>query len=169
MRNSQCTDDHRRAVNTVFTILDTLETWADEEVEARVKQEAAAAANSSRASKKSRKGADAAEQEGVGSWPCDEGIERIQAISSKITLQLRADAAIRVGAHARAVKYLEMHSRLQVADELFGNDDDGDTDDEDALLNGGGGQGRGRPDRGRAGAGGEGGRGQDADAAGGFE
>jgi serine/threonine-protein kinase ATR len=121
VRNTQCTDDHRRAVNTVFTIMETLEAWADAEVEERYKIASTPAAKGS--SKRSRGAAAAPPTDASESWPSDEGIERIQAISAQITLQIRADAAIRVGAHARAVKYLEMHTRMAVVEYLYDSDD----------------------------------------------
>ena len=146
VRNPQCTDDHRRAVNTVFAILETLETWADEEVEERSKLHSVVPPKAKKG--RGSRAAVAAEQDdlddGGREWPSDEGIERIQAISSQITLQMRADAAIRVGSHARAVKYLEMNSRAVVAEEFFGDEVVEMLDDEDEEETTGFGKGLGR-------------------------
>ena len=119
-----CADDHRRAVNTVFTVLETLEYWTETEIEKRYVSLKKGSSRRSPASSASSLNADTLSSGGNNSWPVDEGIERIQNISSQITLQMRADAAIKVGAHARALKYLELDARKNVVKLVYNADED---------------------------------------------
>ena len=101
-----CTDDHRRAVNIIFVVIDILEYWANNEIEMEFTKKSRRNVGSSRAQSRSKDG-----------WPTEESIQRIQATTSKIKLQTRADAAIKIGAHARAVRCLEQDARVTAYNE----------------------------------------------------
>ncbi len=130
LRATRTGDTHRRAVNTVFNVLDTLEHWSESE---KYHQKSSRVAKG--VSGRLESGGDRSLE-----WPVEEGLDRISSISTRITLQIRASAATAIGAHARALKYLEMDARAQVAASIY--DDryvaiDDDMDQQGAAVMGG--------------------------------
>jgi len=99
--------DRQKAVNTVFTAIETLERWSEKEVEDRHKQRS-----------RSRR-------TGMGynidhsDWPVDDAIMRIEDLSKAVPLPLRAKAAAKIGMNARALRLLEMASRSVVSEIVF--------------------------------------------------
>ena len=91
--------ERRRAINTVFEIIDTLEGWREEEFAVMLAGRALPR---------------------EGDWPSDESIERIQMVSYKVPLSVRASAAISIGNHARAVRNLELKAREFVVGKYYG-------------------------------------------------
>lgn len=106
--------DRRRAVNLVFSILDLLQHWVDPEQEAKHNRR-------SRSHGSNHVGDRAEKTSIVLDWSQCEASMRIEGLQEAIPLSLRAHAAACVGMHASALRYLEMGSRLEVVDKVFGS------------------------------------------------
>lgn len=104
--------ERQKAVNAVFSVLDTLQLWAEEETE-RSHQ---TSRNHSSVSNDSRMfGAESQNDD----WSQSESLLRIEDLLKGIPLALRAKAAAQIGMNARAVRLLEMAARQSVVDDVF--------------------------------------------------
>ena len=114
--------ERQRAVNTVFTVLDTLQLWADEETEGRHKKEEAPDANKDKGNDQ-----DPAKAQEETGWSAETSILRIGDMFENLPLSMRARAAAKVGMNARALRFLELASRKVVVGYLFNHNsgDDG--------------------------------------------
>jgi len=107
--------DRRKAVSSVFLVLDLLQHWAEPETEHRfTKKTQPIASDSSKNPQLPIQSLDI--------WLQEEPAMRIGDLVGAIPLELRAHAASCVGMHACALRFLEMASRLRVADITFGPD-----------------------------------------------
>jgi len=93
--------DREKAANLVFTLLDVLKHWLEQEIE-RIHQPT---------KHKSKRTYRPSSPTGGSSWPMDSSIKRIERLLARIPLSLCAVAASNVGMHARALQYLEMDGR----------------------------------------------------------
>jgi len=105
--------ERQKAVSTLFMIIDTLQFWSEQETEQRHRKSGGPTSGS--VSEQRPNSAHSAGDE----WPLDESIMRIDDILQAIPLSLRADAAAKVGMHARALRLLEMATRARVVDKIF--------------------------------------------------
>ena len=107
--------DRQKAVSAVFSVLDTLQSWAETGKEALRK--------SSRASKsrqQKRKASRAVPEQPMNtSWPSEKAIARIDEMLSKIPLDKQALAASFVGMHAKALQLLENAGRKETVQQIF--------------------------------------------------
>ena len=98
--------EHRKAVNTAFMIIETLQYWAEtrtEEVHNQSKR--SSASNGSNVN--------------AGSWSSDDSTFQIDEMLTKISLLLQAKAAASVGMHARALRLVEMAARANLVEEVY--------------------------------------------------
>lgn len=106
--------DRRKAVSTIFSVLDLLQCWVEPEIESKYGKKAR------------RPGANHVDllSPSTPSSDCDwqqyESAMRIDDMIAKVPLTLRAKAAAFVGMHASALRFLELASRSTVAAEVFG-------------------------------------------------
>jgi serine/threonine-protein kinase ATR len=110
--------DRQKAVNALFTVIDTLSYWAERETENRHKS----SRNSGKSSSKGRRNLSTrgkGDTTSSASWPADETISRIEDVLSKISLKLQASAAANVGMKARALRLLEMAARKHAVEQVF--------------------------------------------------
>jgi hypothetical protein len=105
--------ERQKSVSALFMIIDTLQFWSEQETEQRHKNSSGAVSESLK-ERRSNPTPSAGDE-----WPLDESIMRIDDILQAIPLSLRADAAAKVGMHARALRYLEMAARARVVDSIF--------------------------------------------------
>jgi serine/threonine-protein kinase ATR len=104
--------EKRNAVSTVFSLLDLLQRWVEPEVESKYW-------------KKSRSPGKEPEPPvtmTICDWQLSESAMRIEDLMGKIPLQLRGNAACKVGMYSTALRFLEMASRSTVVDAVFGMD-----------------------------------------------
>ena len=106
--------ERQKAVNVVFTVIDTLRNWAEGETERRHRS---SRSNSKSASRNSRPVVEASS--GINNWPADEALSKIDDLLCSIDLSLQAKAAACVGMHARSLRLLEMATRKQDVDQVF--------------------------------------------------
>jgi serine/threonine-protein kinase ATR len=99
--------EHRKAVNTLFMLIDTLQHWSEAEKESRQCKEAP-----QRGSQMNGPGA-------AETWSVDDCLFNIDRILGKLPLLLQAEAAASVGMHARALRLLEMAARNSVVEQIF--------------------------------------------------
>ncbi len=108
--------DRQKAVNLVFTIMDTLRIWSEREVEERSRGRSltiVSGRNRRHASNKST--TNPVSQ----SWPAEDSIERIAELLAKIPLNLQAEAAQVFGMNALALQRLEFKAREDAMLEIF--------------------------------------------------
>lgn len=101
--------ERRKAVNTAFMIIETLQTWAEQETEEIQRYSRSLASSRCYSNDATARGA----------WPADESTFQIHEMLAKIPLLLRAEAAASVGMYARALRLLEMAARDSVVDHIF--------------------------------------------------
>jgi len=107
--------DRQKAVSIAFTVVETLELWAQEETEKRHQQ------SSRRKRVASKEPRAPVEDDGFGDeWSAAD--MRIEDLSKAIPLPLRARAAAKIGMNARALRLLEMASRETVKGRVFDSD-----------------------------------------------
>ena len=114
-------NDLHKAVVTIFSTLDTLKNWAENETEERHKSMRGGSGNE-HMSLNSRKKNDVSSSENeviCFSWPPDESIARINDLFGALPLSMFASAAAGVGMNARALQYLEMDSRQQIVEQIY--------------------------------------------------
>ncbi|GMH47727.1 hypothetical protein TrVE_jg8933 [Triparma verrucosa] len=116
--------ERRRAVLSVFEIVDTLECWRENEVESQLMQKAAGKRTATKAARVDDQ------------WPTEESIERIGRIISLVPLNLRAEASMVIQSHARAVRCLELASREKISDYIFSHTEDNEWDGEHRGIGG---------------------------------
>jgi hypothetical protein len=104
--------DQQKAVNIVFSILDTLQWWAEREIEDRHK-------SSSRHSSSSSTHSSGPLSETRSEWSANESLGKIETLLEAIPLELRAKAATSVGMHARALQCLELLARANIVQDIF--------------------------------------------------
>ncbi len=95
----------QKSVDIVFMVLETLQCWAENEMEERYKTPRSGGKGGNQTStRRSRKNTSAA-------WPPDESLSVIEELLNMIPFDLCAEAAAHVGMHAQSLRFLEMHSR----------------------------------------------------------
>lgn len=107
--------EREKSANAVFTVMDVLRHWTEQEMEQRHQSPRSI---SKRAERQSRSG-------DPSSWPVDESISRIGHFMRRVPLSTCAIAASAVGMNARALRFLEIESRSKVlvnVDDDLGND-----------------------------------------------
>jgi hypothetical protein len=110
-------EDHQKAADAVFTVIDTLRNWAEHATEERSKgRTSGSSINKSKRQVSIRTNQDSTP---ITSWPAEETIERIIDVLKTIPLVVQADAAAKIGMHARALLLLEMASRKQHVVHVF--------------------------------------------------
>lgn len=107
--------ERRKAVSTVFMVIDTLQHWSETAIE---EQEVCnSRKSSSRRALDRRSTSHSTSQD----WPEDKSRMCIDGVLQSISLALRAHAAFSVGMQAAALRWLEMSARAQVVDQVFNN------------------------------------------------
>lgn len=104
--------DQQKAVKTIFSILDTLQWWAEHETEDNHKANA-------RHSSSSSVRHNPLLSERTSNLSASDSLGKIEFLLNAIPLELRAKAATSVGLHARALQCLEMSARERIAQEIF--------------------------------------------------
>lgn len=97
--------EREKAANLVFTLLDVLRHWLDQETEQIHKPSKG----------KSKRVNRPTSPMGGNSWPAASSIKKIERMLARIPFSSCAVAASHVGMHARALQYLEMDGRSKVA------------------------------------------------------
>ena len=115
--SSMPSSEKRNAVNAIFSLLDLLQHWVEPEVEIKYSKKARSPGKES----SMRIAAS------VSDWQLSESAMRIEDLLSKIPLQLRGQAACKVGMYASALRFIEMASRSTVVGAVFGMDTSNDT------------------------------------------
>lgn len=103
--------DFQRAVSTIFMVIQTLSFWAERETEERFKS-----SRSSTSSTRKKRGSTITHDD---LWPADNAIQRIEDLIFGIPLSVQAQAAARVGMHARALRLLEMDRRRHDVERVY--------------------------------------------------
>ncbi|CAB9501042.1 protein kinase ATR [Seminavis robusta] len=107
MTNRMSQPEHRKAVNTIFMVIDNWQHWVEFYKENRQQH------------KPSKRSSHSPDLSPIEAWTADDCIFRIEEILSKIPLLLQAEAAASVGMHARALRLLEMAARSSVVKKVF--------------------------------------------------
>ncbi|KAL7472325.1 hypothetical protein ACHAXS_012779, partial [Conticribra weissflogii] len=94
--------EREKAANTVFTLIDLLRKWVDQEIELRHQE-----------SRRRKRAANADSEPCTSAWPAHVASSKIRRLLDQIPLSLCASAASRVGMNARALQFLEIDSRSQ--------------------------------------------------------
>ena len=97
--------EREKAANLVFTLLDVLKHWSEQETERIHKPTKVRSKRAYRPSSPM----------GGSSWPMDSSIKRIDRLLARIPFSSCAVAASNVGMHARALQYLEMDGRRKAS------------------------------------------------------
>lgn len=97
--------EREKAANLVFTLLDVLKHWMEQEIERMYKP----------TKSKSKRTYRPSSPTGGSSWPMDSSIKRIERLLARIPFSSCAVAASNVGMHARALQYLEMDGRSKAS------------------------------------------------------
>ena len=97
--------ERQKSVECVFTIFQTLQYWAESEVEDRNKKQRLGKHERSKGVANSQSNLE------LPVWPPDESITVIEDLIDFIPFDLCAIAAARVGMHAQSLRCLEIHSR----------------------------------------------------------
>ena len=122
LSESMSQTERQKAVNTVFVLIETLSHWAEREEEEKSKLNSRKSSTSRSGRRKSETIDLTGSKTDVASWDSGKCIERIAQVIGEIPLSLQAKAAAAVDMHARALRLIEMDSRLQVVDKVFGID-----------------------------------------------
>lgn len=93
--------EREKAVNAVFATMDIIRLWTEREIEQMLSPK-----KPKRNSRQSRK-----DNHGLGSWPVEESISKINHFLKRIPSSMCAQAASAVGMNARALRFLEIESR----------------------------------------------------------
>ena len=99
--------EREKAVNAVFTVMDVLRHWMENEVELVHQEKASPRGKSSKKTNHSSSDDDGE----TSSWPSAESAKKIERLLKRIPLSLCALAASKVGMRARALQFLEMEGR----------------------------------------------------------
>ncbi len=110
---SLCKNDYQKTVNTIFTALESLEIWCERHEKWEVLE----------ISRKRKKKESEIFCKNDQSWPISESIKYIKQFKYEVPYILRATAAVQVGMYSRAMRYLEMNSRLVVVGHIFDDND----------------------------------------------
>lgn len=104
--------DRRKAVGTIFTLLDLLQHWVEPENDRRYLLKRGRQNDGQPCAPKSTSGS--------SGWEQHDAAMRIDDLVGKISYSLRARAAASVRMHGCALRYLEMASRGSIADQVYG-------------------------------------------------
>lgn len=127
--------ERQKAVGGFFSMIDTLEYWAEIEAEQRYRSKT----NSTfRRSVKSNPRQNRSNSDNCSSnWPADDTITQIEELISRIPLIDQAKAATNAGMHAKGLRLLELLTRNTVVQDFFessGDEDSGETVTSGNLL-----------------------------------
>jgi serine/threonine-protein kinase ATR len=100
----------QKSVDIVFTVLQILQCWAENEIEERYKAPRSTGQQATIKSSKSMLST---------VWPPDESLSVIEDLLNFIPFDICAEAAAYVGMHAQSLRFLEMHSRKVEAGSLL--------------------------------------------------
>lgn len=105
--------ERQKVVNAIFTVIETLQLWSEEEIEKRH--------HTSRRKVTDPPAKSRTQDSNVtgDTWPLDESLMRIEDLLQGIPLSIRAHAAAKIGMNARALRLLELASRESVAGCVF--------------------------------------------------
>lgn len=106
-------NDVPKAVKTVFMALDTLEWWAEHEVEDQHRRKRSG--GSTRPETVQMFGSAAIDS----CWPVDRSIDAIGKVLTLVPLSLRARAAMSCDMHARSLRYVELAARNEGVESRF--------------------------------------------------
>jgi len=102
--------EREKAANSVFTLIDLLRKWVDQEIEDRYRE-----------SRRRKRAANVDLESCTSAWPADIVLSKIRRLLDQIPLSLCASAASRVGMNARALQFLEIDSRSQITSSAISN------------------------------------------------
>ncbi len=109
--------ERQKAVGGFFSMIDTLEYWAEVEAEQRYRSKT----NSSlrRSAKSSAKQNRGRNDNSLSNWPADDTITQIKELISRIPLIDQARAATNAGMHAKGLRLLELVARNTIVQNFF--------------------------------------------------
>jgi serine/threonine-protein kinase ATR len=108
--------ERQKAVNTMFMVIDTLSYWCEHEEEEKYRL----SRKSTSRSRRNSETIDLTENDSGYPWSSDISTAKISDLLGGLSLSLQAKAAAAVDMHARALRLLEMDSRRQVVNDVFG-------------------------------------------------
>jgi tetratricopeptide (TPR) repeat protein len=108
--------ERQKSVECVFTIFQTLQYWAESEVEDRNKKQRLGKHERSKGTANSQSNLE------LPVWSPEESITVIEDLVDLVPFDLRSKAAARVGMHAQSLRCLEMHSRKFETQVVFNNE-----------------------------------------------
>ena len=111
--------DRQRAVNSVFTTIDTLRAWAEREIEDRSRGRAPANISVRSRRQAPSKASDKATSHNSHNWSATESIEKISDLLKELPMRLQANAAQAFGMNARALQRLELEAREDSTVQIF--------------------------------------------------
>ena len=109
--------ERQKAVGGFFSMIDTLEYWAEIEAEQRYRSKT----NSSlrRSAKSNAKQNRGKSDNALSNWPADDTITQIKELITRIPLIDQARAATNAGMHAKGLRLLELVARNTVVQDFF--------------------------------------------------
>ena len=107
----------QKAVAIVFLIIETLQFWAETEIEERYKAQKKSAKAAVMGRKGGRSRAELSEES--SEWPSDASVAAIEELLKAIPLESCAKAAFKVGMFAQSLRFLEVDARKKAVDELY--------------------------------------------------
>ncbi|KAG7355473.1 phosphatidylinositol 3- and 4-kinase [Nitzschia inconspicua] len=107
-------NERRKAVGALFQVFDTLEYWAEQEIEESCRSARTTASNKRAPRRKAN-----SESEGASNWCPKQAIMKIGQFLETAPILSQAKVASAVGMHARAVKLLESYARQTTVEVSF--------------------------------------------------
>lgn len=106
--------ERQKAASGFFSMIETLEYWAEIETEQRFRsKKSLSRGNARKSSSRSRN------ENSLSNWPADDAITKIKDLVSRVPLIDQARAATKVGMHAKGLQLLELVARTNVVEDFF--------------------------------------------------
>ena len=101
-------DERQKIVNTAFTVIETLEIWAERHEKSQSLQTLS-----------NKKGSKRVVSEDSSNWPLQESLDAIKKLSQAVPFIMRSTSAAEIGMHARSLRYLELDSREKIVRSIY--------------------------------------------------
>ncbi len=126
---SMDSSERQKAACGFFSMMETLEHWAEIEAEQRFKSRKSSDFKRSRRGGARKNSSSGRDDTSLSNWPADEAITQIKDLISRIPLVNQARAATKVGMHAKGLRLLELVARKNVVRDFFESSSEDRTDE----------------------------------------
>lgn len=130
---SMDSSERQKAACGFFSIIETLEHWAEIEAEQRFKSRKSSDFKRSSRGSARKNSSSGRDDTSLSNWSADEAITQIKELISCIPLVNQARAATKVGMHAKGLRLLELVARKNIVRDFFESSSEEDKTDEISL------------------------------------